>query len=216
MRRSLLGLLLAAATVLAARPADARVRVYPRPRHGYRGHVHGMVAFYPSGWYGGVSLLGLRILDQRGGPEQLQSGLGVGVYGGFRLSERLSLELGWQESFHNPARVATWYGSGVDYLVLDGWTADARIHLGRGETGTFDPFVQGGVGLYALSSQYFGLDSFGTGFQLGGGFDYHFAANWALGVRALYRGIAMGPPEGGPDDLFVSGASVEGSLALHF
>lgn len=214
-----LSLVLAAAAALGATvvaPAEAeahhrRVRV----RYGYRAHYSGeAVVVRPYGLYTGIGLMGTRVVDQAGGPEQLDHGGGITLYGGVRLGERLALELGWLGSFHNPATVNTWYGPETDFLVLEGFTADARIMLDR--AGDLEPFVQGGVGFYALGSEHFGLDSVGTGFQLGGGFDYYVAPQVTIGLRVLYRGVAMGPPRGGDDDVFISAATVEGSVALHF
>ena len=209
MRKRLL--LLVVGLYLLCVPGRSQAAVYVQPSYGVA------VYAYPFGWYGGFSLLAMELIKQSGGPEQLDSGAGFSLFGGWHATERLSLELGWLESFHNPARVDGWYGPDVDYLVLDGWMLDARIHLGGGrESGPFDPYVQGGLGLYALSSQHFGLDSIGTGFQLGGGFDYYLGPNFSFGARARYHGISMGPPEGGSDDLFISAATVEGNLTIHF
>lgn len=208
--RTLAFIALVAATTLIPMPAaEARVRVRAH------GHAHiGVWAWPATGWYGGIGLVGNSILDQAGGSEQLESGFGFTLYGGLHVNERLSLEAGWLSSFHNPARVDTWYGTDIDFLVLDGFTVDARIHLAH--SGNFDPYLQGGLGLYALSSEYFGLDSIGTGFQLGGGFDLWLSPSVTLGARVRYHGISMGPPDRRDDDLFISALSAEGSLGLHF
>lgn len=175
------------------------------------------VTYYsgPSTWYMGLGLFGTSIVDQSGGPEQLEGGGGVSLWAGVHVSELLSLELGWMGSFHNPADVGTYYGVETDFLVLEGVTADARLHLTRGNQG-FDPYLQGGVGLYFLGSEHFGMDSVGTGFQAGGGFDFWIGPQVTLGVRGIYHGIAMGPPEGNDNDTFISAVTVEGSLGVHF
>ncbi len=220
-RTRLLGLLLAAASAftaltIASPDAEARhrrVRVYgPRPRV----YAGGAFVFAPGGWYGGIGLFGTRILDQRGGPEQIEHGGGLSVYGGIRLNERLSLELAWLGSAHNPSTVSNGYYTETDYLILEGVTADAKIHLDR--SGQLDPYLQGGIGAYFLGREHFGIDAVGTGFQLGGGFDYWLAENWTLGLRLRYHGISMGPPEGGPsgDNTYISALTAEGSLALRF
>lgn len=221
--RKRLAYVLAALTLLAATfaeipSADAyrhrRRRV--RTRYGYHAHVGagGAVVLAPYGWYGGIGLSGTRILDQRGGPEQLDHGGGISLFGGIRVADRLSLELGWLGSLHNPHQAYTVYGPETDFLVLEAVTADAKVHLER--SGNLDPFLQGGVGFYFLGRETLGLDSVGTGFQLGGGFDYYVAPRLALGLRVLYRGIAMGPPDGGEEDVFISAVNVEGSLGIHF
>src|SRR5688572_25768398 len=139
--RNHLTLVLAGFLLMATDRAEAAVYVRP--------HYHASIGVYgyPFGWYGGFSLFGTRVLDQSGGPEQLRSGAGFSLWGGWHATERLSLELGWLESFHNPVEVSTWYGSEVDYLVLDGWMLDAKVHLGGGRgSSPFDPYLQGGLG----------------------------------------------------------------------
>lgn len=192
--------------------SEADARRYHRRTHAVGG---GAVVIMPGNWYGGVGLFGTKIMDQRGGPEQLEDGAGLSVYGGIRLNERLSLEASWLGSFHNPATVTNGYWNETDYLVLEGLTADAKIHLDR--SGQLDPFLQGGIGFYWLGSEHFGLDAVGTGFQLGGGFDYYLGERVALGVRGRYHGISMAPPDRyDGDNTFISAVTIEASLALHF
>ncbi len=208
-------LLMGAAFLLSLAPdADARVRVYPRYRARAYGSA-GVVLVPVGGWYGGVGVLATKIVGQSGGPEQLDDGLGLTVYGGIRIAERLSIEATWLGSFHNPASVTNGYWDETDYLVLEGLTADAKIHLAR--SGGLDPYFQGGLGFYWLGSEHFGLDAVGTGFQLGGGFDYWLGDHWTLGVRARYHGISMGPPDGYSEaNTYISALTVEGSIALRF
>jgi opacity protein-like surface antigen len=208
---TLIALLLA--TVAGAGTAEARhghrrMRLYPR-----RPHMHLGLAVAPTNWYGGAGIVGTRIMDQQGG-EPLESGGGMAIWGGLHVNHRLSLELGWLGSMHNPTRVNTWYGPETDYLLLEAVTADARVHLDR--SGDFDPYLQGGLGFYFMGRESVGADAVGTGFQLGAGFDFWLGEHVTLGLRALYRGIAMGPPDGAENDVFVSAATVEGSLGLHF
>ena len=165
-------------------------------------------------WYVGIGGFGTRILGQSGGPEELNSGGGLSVYAGVHVSRALSLELGWMGSLHNPAPVSTWWGPETDYLVLEGATADAKIHLGG--FGGLVPYLQGGVGLYWLGSDHFGADSVGAGFQLGGGLDLWLSRSVSLGARVLYRGIAMGPPDANFNDTFINALTAEGTLAVHF
>jgi len=214
--------------VLAPSAAEARRRVIYRPvvvrghahvhvRYGYRERYApgGAVSYGPSGFYLGAGVLGLKILDQRGGPEALEDGVGLALFGGFRLNERVSLELGWMGSFHNPATIDTGVGRETDYLVLEGVTGDLRVHLER--AGNLDPFVQAGVGFYALGSDHLGLDALGSGFQVGAGFDYFLSDYVTLGLRVRYHGIAMSASErSSDDDVFISAAAVEASLGLHF
>jgi hypothetical protein len=208
--------LMALALVAVAPAAQAQTYYAPRPAYApYYGPPTVVVRPRPDWWYAGVGVVGTSILGQSGGPEQLQSGGGLSAWIGVNVARELSLELGWLGSFHNPATIATYYGPTTDYLVLDGLTADAKVHLGR--SGIIDPFLQGGVGLYFLGSQHSGYaDSVGPGYQLGGGVDFRVSPIVSLGARALYRGISMGPPDGTVDDTFIHALTVEGSLAFHF
>ncbi len=200
-------LMLALAVVALAAPAHADRYYYGPPTM--------VVGPPPQWWYVGVGLVGTSILDQSGGPEQLQSGGGLSAWVGVNVARQLSLELGWLGSFHNPVTIDTGYGRETDWLMLEGLTADAKIHLGG--PSIVDPYVQGGVGVYFLGSQHAGYaDSVGAGYQLGGGIDLRVGPVVALGVRALYRGMSMGPPEGTVDDTFIHALTLEGSVAVHF
>lgn len=194
--------------------AEAQYR-YRRARPG------ATVVVFPRGLYVGAGVLGTAILDQRGGPEVLEGGAGVSLYGGIRIGRVLALELGFLGSFHNPATVDVGFGPETDYLVLTGATADAKIYLmsgsyAQGVQPAGEPFIQGGLGVYTLGSESLGTDSIGTGFQLGGGYEFHIGENLDLGVRGLYRGIAMGPPDSSFDDTFISALTVEGNLTIRF
>ncbi len=206
---------LAAVLCIGASSADAgryyvrgRGRVYVRPQ--------AAVVVYPRGLYFGGGLLGNLIASQEGDTELLDNGGGLSLFAGWRLGQRLALELGYMGSFHNPAEVETAFGDDVDYLVMSGFTGDAKIYLGDDPMAPSEFYLQGGLGLYAIDSTYFGTQSVGSGFQLGGGIDFHVAPQIDLGLRGLYRGISMGPPEERYDDTFISAVTVEGNVAFHF
>jgi hypothetical protein len=160
--------------------------------------------------------MAMKIASQDGGDELLEDGAGLSLFMGIKLNERLALEAGVASSFHNPVEVQTNFGDDVDYLVLTAATLDAKLFFPGGPGQRVKPFVQGGLGVYLLDSENFGAQSVGTGFQLGGGFELPLGPNLDLGLRALYRGMAMGPPESTSDDTFVSAVSAEANLALHF
>jgi opacity protein-like surface antigen len=206
---------LAAVLLVGAQSADAG-RVYVRGRGRVYVQPQAAVVVYPRGLYFGGGLLGNLILSQEGGQELLDNGGGLSLFAGWRLGQRLALELGYMGSFHNPAEVNTYYGTDVDYLVMSGFTGDARIYLGDDPMAPSEWYLQGGVGLYAIDSTYFGTQSVGSGFQLGGGIDFHVAPQIDLGLRGLYRGVSMGPPEERYDDTFISGVTLEGNVSFHF
>ncbi len=201
---------LVAVAMLVAATASASPR---------RRHVHypppGPPPPTPATWYLGLAVVGTDVVGQTGGPEWLEPGGGLTAWIGLHVNSALSLELGWLGSLHNPAELGTWYGSETDFLVLEGVTADARLHLGGSGRG-FDPYLQGGVGLYWLGSESLGLDSVGQGFQLGGGFDVWIGRALTVGLRARYHAVSMGAPEGGEHDTFVNAVTFEGSVGLHF
>lgn len=206
---------LAAVLTIGASTADAQ-RYYARGRGRVYVQPQASVVVVPIGLYFGGGLLGNLILSQEGGNELLDNGGGLSLFAGWRFGQRLALELGYAGSFHNPAEVETVFGDDVDYLVLSGFTGDARIYLGDDPMAPHEWYLQGGLGLYAIDSTYFGTQSVGTGFQLGGGVDFHVAPQVDLGLRGLYRGIAMGPPDERYDDTFISAVTLEGNVSFHF
>jgi hypothetical protein len=214
MLPAVVGISMIAILSLTSASAEAQYR-----RHGHRQpHAHGHfgVAIFPPGLYMGAGLVGTRILGQHGGQELLEDGAGLSLFVGIRVSPQLALEGGVTSSLHNPERVHTAFGADVDYLVLNGATADAKIFFPGEGSSTVTPYAQGGLGLYLLDSDYFGTQSVGTGFQLGGGFDIELGPGLDLGLRALYKGISMGPPESTQDDTFISALSAEANFALRF
>ncbi|MCG8417662.1 MAG: porin family protein [Proteobacteria bacterium] len=206
---TLTGVLLAASVLSIS---EAQAQYYPAQPH-YRPTAR--VAVYPRGLYFGAGIVGTRIVDQSGGSEVLDHGAGATLYTGLRLNRTLAVEAGWMGTLHNPEQVRTSFGEDTDYLVLNGFTVDAKIYL-NAVSQAMEPFLQGGVGVYLLDSSYFGSQSVGTGFQAGGGFDFRTGRHLALGVRILYRGMAMGPPERAESDTYVSAVTAEGNLTLRF
>lgn len=180
----------------------------------YRPHSRAAVD-NPRGFYIGGGLAGTSILAQDGGNELLEGGGGVALHAGLRVNRRLALEAGWMGTLHNPVSVDTGFGEDTDYLVLNGFSADAKIFVGS-RNRRIEPYLQGGVGLYLLDSSYFGTQSMGSGFQAGGGIDLHLGGNIDIGARALYRGIAMGPPDQEFNDTYVSALTIEGKINFRF
>lgn len=202
-----------AIAVMTAMPSRAAAdRYYAAPYHPRQPAV----ILFPKGVYVGASLVGTRILDQQGGQDLLEDGAGFAAYVGLRLNPRLAVEAGWSATIHNPTTVDTPFGADTDYLVLHGLTADAKLFLSHDSARTMEPYLQGGVGVYLLDRTYFGTQSIGTGFQLGGGIDFAASPRVRLGLRALYRGISMGPPSATANDTFISAASLEANVTLRF
>jgi len=212
-RRALAALAVTLGLVLASQSADAQR--YRRGRSPYDQDAHVQVYFIPYGLYIGAGLVATHILHQSEEPELLDDGAGITLFAGLRLTDRLALELGWLTTFHDPDTATTNFGEGTDHLVLNGFTGDARIYLSE-QGQRAELYVQGGVGLYLLDADYFGSRSIGTGFQAGGGIDFHMGPHLDLGLRALYRGIAMGPPDSDDRDTYVSAVGAEGNLSIRF
>jgi hypothetical protein len=212
-RRALAALAVTLGLALASQSADAQR--HRRGRSPYDQHAHVQVYFIPYGLYIGAGLVATHILHQSEEPELLDDGAGVTLFAGLRLTDRLALELGWLTTFHDPDTATTNFGEGTDYLVLNGFTGDARIYLSE-QGQRVELYVQGGVGLYLLDADYFGSRSIGTGFQAGGGVDFHMGPHLDLGLRALYRGIAMGPPDTDDSDTYVSAVGAEANLSIRF
>jgi hypothetical protein len=193
----------AALAIAAASPARAE------PDAGY---ARMRVVTPPRGLHVGAALVGTAIVDQSGGPDLLASGTGLRLLGGWRLSHRLALEVGWATTFHEAEAD---FGPDADTLVLSGFTGDAKIYLGGGGE-RVDPFVQGGVGFYLLGGSHLDAQSIGSGFQVGPGIDLHVTGDVDITLRALYRGVAMGPPDQRDDDTFLSALGAEVGVSLLF
>jgi hypothetical protein len=207
------GILLASATAEAGRYHSRRG--HQRSYHGsyYPPTTH-VGIFIPWGWYVGAGLVATRVLHQQGGEDLLGNGGGLTVYGGLRVHPLLALEVGWVGSLHEP-RGASFAGD--DALLLNALTTDARIYLPvASESSTFESYVQAGLGVYLLDNTYFGSQSVGTGFQLGGGLDASLGPNFLVGGRLLYRGMAMGPVEASYTDTYVGAVTGEVNLTLRF
>jgi hypothetical protein len=208
--RRAIAALAALAGLLCSGAAEAE-----RGRDPYDGYTRVDVYLVPYGLYAGAGLVAHRVVDQSGGPALVDSGSGLALFAGVRLSQRLALELGWVATFHTPDMAAFDFGEDTDTVVLNGFTGDAKIFLGA-EGHSIEPYVQGGIGVYLLDSSYLGTQSVGSGFQAGGGVDFHVGRHLDLGLRGLYRGIAMGPPDSGDNDTFISALGAEGNLTLRF
>ncbi len=188
--------------------ADAdRYRVYPRaqPRVG--------IFVYPHGLYFGAGLTGAAVLH-RDSATPIGSGGGATLYSGLRLHRSLGLELGWLGTIHGPADSALG-DSTEDPWILNGFTADARIYLPASDS-HWEPYLQGGFGVYVAGEQNYGELSIGTGFQAGGGFDARIGPHLSAGVRVLYRGLALGPSDSDELDSYLGLITAEGSLSLRF
>lgn len=196
------------AATLAGAP-DARADHYHRSRH-HHGHARVGLILYPHGLYAGGGLLASRVLHQDGGGPLLDHGAGLSLFSGFRINRSLALEAGWIGTVHGPEGAA--FGD-ADTLVLNGFTADARVYWQTANP-SVEPFIQGGLGLYLLDDAYFGTQSVGSGFQAGGGFDLVLGDHVKLGLRVLYRGMAMGPPDAASADTYVGTLNAEGNLVL--
>lgn len=216
LSRTALVIMMAVTTagVLVAHAPDADAQRYQRryyARPYYRPHAR-VVAIYPQGLYVGGGLVINRILHQEGDSDLLSNGAGLTLYTGLRINRALAVEAGWIGTLHRQPSASNAFGDGV---VLNGFTGDAKLFF-ESSSESFEPYVQAGVGLYLLDSGYFGAQSAGAGFQAGGGFRYKLGEHADLGLRALYRGLAMGPPNATYSDTYVSGLTVEANLGFQF
>lgn len=199
------------AAVALAVAASSPARAEPR-RGPDAGYARMRVVSPAVGLYVGASLVGTAIVDQSGGPDLLASGTGLRLLGGWRLGHRLALEIGWATTFHEAKAD---FGPGADTLTMSGFTGDAKVYLGVGGE-RVDPFVQGGVGFYLLGGSHLDGGSAGSGFQVGPGIDLHLGADVDITLRALFRGVAMGPPDPRDDDTFLSALGAEAGVSLLF
>jgi opacity protein-like surface antigen len=210
------GILLASTTAEAGRYYRARGHSH-RPYHYQPRPAAHVGIFIPWGWYVGGGLMATRVLHQQGGDDLVGDGGGLTLYTGLRVHPVLALEVGWLGALHEPRGTSF---AGDDALILNAFTTDARIYLPvaqSGEGAGFEPYLQAGLGVYLLDNNtYFGSQSVGTGFQLGGGVDANLGPNLLVGGRLLYRGMAMGPADSNYTDTYVGAVTGELNLTLRF
>jgi hypothetical protein len=214
-------LVLAVVVALLAlpRPAAAHYTGYPH-RHVY-GPGYGPERFNIDrpGVYLGLGGVGAIILNQANSdpadPDFISHGGGGQVFLGVRIAPMFALEFGYAQTGHNA--VTDGYGNLVDYLALHALTADAKLIFPN--RSNVRPYVQGGVGYYALTQGY-GDPTSGGGFQLGGGVDIWLNPWWSLGGRILYHGIKFTDIGGDyripGNKPFLSYASLDLNIQLHF
>ncbi len=173
-------------------PCARRPPVYYRPRrHRWRQR------FYLGAGAGAFGIIGAK------GPYDYISAGGTGTaWIGVYLSRLLALELGFMGSAHREqfSEFDSYYW-GSNELLMWGVTLDAKLNLTRpGWRRRLVPYLQGGIGAYGLVGDYYDDLGYvgskalatGVGVQLGGGLDLYLTRWLVLGVRVLYRGIAMG------------------------
>jgi len=168
------------------------------------------------GVYIGGAFVGNIILNQADSPGNagfISHGGGGALFLGVRLAPMFALEFGYAQTVHNPEQ--DYWGNTLDYLALHALTADLKIIFPNHSN--VRPYIQGGVGYYALTRQYSDAAS-GGGIQLGGGVDIWLNPWWSLGGRVLYHGIKFSNVgySGDTNKPFLSTASLDLNVQLHF
>jgi hypothetical protein len=218
-------LVLAVVVALLALPqaASAHYTGFPhRHVYGYGpGQQPGMPTFNIDrpGVYLGGALVGALIVNQANtdstDPNFIDHGGGGQLFLGVRIAPMFALEFGYAQTAHNT--VADSYGNVVDYLALHALTLDAKIIFPN--RSNVRPYIQGGVGYYALTQGYADATS-GGGFQLGGGVDIWLNPWWSLGGRAIYHGVKFsnigGSYEVAGNKPFLSYVSLDFNVQVHF
>jgi hypothetical protein len=197
----------AAAGLLAAVPSGASAQAVA-------------YAFMPEIYYGlgvGAEFIGnnsdldVCALATESGAEHCQqitelTGVGFDAFIGSRFGPYFGAELTYDAFFHS--------GSGEDpynLATLQAVRGDLKVFLMPGSG--FEPYLQGGAGLYLIGDEY-GFAKAGGGFQLGGGVDFYLAPMLSLGANVLYRGIYFGQFDVDQSDL--PWASSEGDVKEGF
>ncbi len=224
-------LALAVVIALLALPgaASAHYTGYPH-RHvygyGYAPGAPGMPGM-PSynidrpGVYLGGAFVGAIILNQANSdpsdPNFIDHGGGGNLHLGVRIAPMFALEFGYTLTGHNTVTDA--YGNVIDYLAIHALTLDGKLIFPN--RSNVRPYVQAGVGYYALTQSFTDPTS-GGGFQLGGGLDIWLNPWWSLGGRSLYHGVKFQniggayAPAVGNNAPFLSYAELEINLQVHF
>ena len=225
--RNLVRVSLALAVVVALlalpSPAAAHYTGFPhRHVYGY-GYAPGQPGM-PSlnidrpGVYLGGSLLGAVVINSANtdssAADFIDHGGGFGLFLGVRIVPMFALEFGYTGTAHNT--YTDYWGNVVDYLWLNAITLDGKLIFPN--RSNVRPYIQAGVGYYALSQGENWTS--GGGFQLGGGLDIWLNPWWSLGGRVLYHGVKFTEFKGNPiysaNKPFLSYATLEFNLQVHF
>jgi hypothetical protein len=169
-----------------------------------------------TGLYLGAGILG----DYVGqGDEQLTQIMSVGggwdAFAGYRVAPSFALEVGYAMSMHPTDRDLVDY----DSAVLNGLTIDLKFFF-IPESTRFEPYFQGGVGFYNVKEEGFASTQMqGGGFQVGGGIDFRLSRMFAIGARALYKGMSMDNETTvtvATESVYHNHATLEANIQLHF
>jgi hypothetical protein len=213
-------LVLVAFAVLLAipRPAAAQYYYAPRPVYGPPLYAPQLKIDRP-GVYIGAAAVGAIILNQANtdssASDFITHGGGGQIWLGVKVHPMFALEFGYAQTAHNT--YTDYWGNVVDYLALHALTADAKLIFPNRYN--VRPYVQAGIGYYALTQGYNDATS-GGGFQLGGGLDIYLNPWWSLGGRVLYHGVKFTDIQGNAlyndNKPFLSYMSIELNVQVHF
>jgi len=168
------------------------------------------------GLYAGAGILGDYVGQGDAKLSQIMSvGGGWDIFAGVRVAPTFALEVGYAMSVH-PTDIDL-----VDYekALMNGLTLDLKFFLNRASS-MIEPFIQGGVGYYNVQEEGFaGTQLAGGGFQLGGGIDLRLSRMFAIGARALYKGMYLDNEtvvEAATESVYHNHATLEAHVQLHF
>jgi hypothetical protein len=191
---------------------------YPAPYQSYGAPIAGGPPMDRSGLYLGFGAFGDEVINQANSAvDFLTAGGGYNLMLGWRLNPMFALEFGVGQGFHN--NVSDAWGNTLDYLSLTQVTVDLKVILPM-PNGQFQPFLQGGAGLYVLADAFSSEIASGGGVQLGGGLDFWLNPWWSVGGRVLYHGVQFNsftePQARRSNAPFLSTVSLEFNAQVHF
>ena len=170
---------------LESQQDEERVSVRVRPRRiRRRRRRQRAVKTHPYMGLGGVATF---VFEGDAEVTQLvRSGGGFNLFLGSRVSPFWAVELGFQVGAHNTENNNTTTKQ-TDFLQAA--TIDGKAYL-MPKSVRMEPFLQVGVGYYAVHSDLFASQELeGFGVQFGGGVDMRVNPAVGVGVRAIYKGV---------------------------
>ncbi|MCA9514868.1 MAG: outer membrane beta-barrel protein [Myxococcales bacterium] len=164
----------------------------------------------------GLGVHGTSVINDGDNYGSIATGGGFELMLGWRPISAFALDMSLWLSFHDANRDYSSANATLGALSVDGrfFLTDWNQRL--------QPYLQVGIGAYAMESDAFYSDSLGgPGFNLGGGIDFYLTRNISIGGKLLYRGAWVDNTDSSYYDdpyesAFLSSFQYGGDVKFHF
>lgn len=146
---------------------------------------------------------------------EMEPGVGGYLFFDYRWSPQLSTQISIIVTTEDGQGISNG-DNGIEFLGIP--TFDVKFYLLSSES-HWDPYVMGGVGIYAISEGTTSNGTFavGMGANAGIGCDYYLTQKWSVGLMATFRSIGLiDSTSGSNNGTAVFPVSLAGNVAYHF